>query len=315
MEVSKNATKKMPKKIDLGHIKAAMEVVRQDMLNNRQTFLKLIEDSRRSLNDKIKSQGSSIPSQETECTKARSEMEHRQTTLVIPRIVDFTQQLDTMLDHAASLKHDLVNRSAIPPVSLLKHSLDEAKTLQEKFQTLSTDLDAAKSSWKKVWELELERIVTEQASMKKFLSDVETALENCQEVSSVLNQLEQVSALKASLPVTRISLSNLNTSDNHQGLGTVMQELSVVSDINDSSRRLDAMERNERMRKKESQWRRKEDDPFSHELSKFVAVCALKKTGGIENVERERRLKQQQMMRQTLTPQAGGGGGINAPTQ
>lgn len=122
-------------------------------------------------------------------------------------------------------------------------------------------------------------------------------------VAQSLEHLSTLSTLKAvvpSEPVTaRLPPPTNDHKDFHRGLTTVMQELVVATDLPDHDKRVDALNRLERVR----QWELKKRQNRPSEFGAELGMVAMKRNvvDAVEQLEHVQQQKQAQVFQQWFT--------------
>ncbi|KAI8974108.1 actin interacting protein 3-domain-containing protein [Pilobolus umbonatus] len=218
----------------------------------------------------------------TQFTDIIQEIRHRASTVgVRSRMEDskertqkaatfITHRLESLQDTIDQLKSDVTQKRCRPSKSRLSYCQQESKKLEAELTELADHIKSCKPTWKKTWETELQHIVKEQ----QFLKEQEALLVDLKEdhhaALEVLSQLITISNLQEKHPrpiITQIS------SDGMSGILTQVANLEI-----DHHKRLKAVEKAEQSRSRDLLLRR---DDFEKELSDFVMLDKLKKTGNL----------------------------------
>ena len=214
--------------------------------------------------------------------KNRLEIDHQK---LVERFRDAAEVVD-------ELKLDIVQRGVSPKQERLDWVMNEMHVVATHLAELPDFIADVKPTWKSTWEAELQNVVKEQQLLKRLEESLDSMEEDHASVLDMVIQLQQIHELKEQSGVKR--QFEVKTPDSrHAGLKTVMQELAAV-DAN-SVKRMKAIEHNQKMRQRDLTL--KLQDPFRKELGDFVGASKLKKTGGIEEIERERKRKDSDLIR------------------
>ncbi|OZJ02336.1 hypothetical protein BZG36_04591 [Bifiguratus adelaidae] len=209
---------------------------------------------------------------------------------------EITSRLEDLQDIVDELKLDVTQRKCKPSENQMLHCKQEAAVLEEKIKSLSEEIRRLKPTWKKTWEEELQNIVKEQ----RFLKDQETLLldleEDHQALTDVLGQLFKVVELQTRTQ-NRREFQIKPAAEGYEGMSSVLKQVQTI-DV-DSQKRLKALSTAEKMRERELANR---IDAFEKELTGFVGSSRLKKTGGAEEVERQRNKKDQTILKNLFNP-------------
>ncbi|KAI7870401.1 actin interacting protein 3 [Spinellus fusiger] len=204
-----------------------------------------------------------------------------------------TKRLEDLQDTVDDIKLDVTQRKCRPSLTQLDHCTRQIKVLERDRETLTQCLKSNKPVWKKTWEEELRTIVQEQEFLKEqenLLIDIE---EDEASMTNVLEQLREVSEIQRK-HIHRRTFHVTPASPNT--MISVLEQV-VAVDVN-HDRRLKALEHAEKVRARELANR---IDAFEDELVTFVDSNKLKRTGGPEEIERQRQLKTAEMLKQLFT--------------
>ncbi|KAL4211715.1 actin interacting protein 3-domain-containing protein [Rhizopus microsporus] len=209
-----------------------------------------------------------------------------------------TSHLEALQDNVDQLKHDITQKRCRPSKNRLQQCLDESKLLEKEMEDLEACLRTYKPQWKKTWETTLQAIVKEQ----KFLKDQENLLIDLKEDHrAILDVLEQATKIaeihertkqQSSTPEFRVAPAE----EGFEGMASVMKEVSAIRV--DHDRRLRALDQAEKMRTKALG---QSIDAFERELTNFVGLKKLKRTGGADAVDKQREEKDRAIMKQMFT--------------
>ncbi|KAI9480626.1 MAG: actin interacting protein 3-domain-containing protein [Benjaminiella poitrasii] len=228
--------------------------------------------------------------------KTHAEMnESREVTQKAATLI--TNRLEELQDMIDQLKLDVTQRRRRPPKDQLSYCQEESRKLEIEMSDLQSRIKQFKPVWKKTWETELQRIVKEQ----QFLKEQEALLADLRDdhhaLLQVLEQLEKISEIherKKQLGLDHRPIIHDNSSgDLTDGMAGVMKQVSTIHV--DHSRRVKALAEAERLRAKKLSQR---IDAFERELTGFVELRKLKKTGGAEAIEKQRQEKDKALIKQ-----------------
>jgi len=185
------------------------------------------------------------------------------------------------------------------------------RPLHRQLETVSKDLIQAKQGlkrmsdyikrekpkWKKVWEKELELVCDDQQffnMQEELVSDLQDDLDKASQTFALVEQCSE-QQVKASRNVSRGFQPVTDESvDVASVKGSVLNEVRALRPNHEN--RLEAIERAERLRQKELEGRVPE---FKKELGKFVEEGKLRKAGGVEEAERMRKARDEQILKET----------------
>lgn len=210
-----------------------------------------------------------------------------------------TNRLEDLQDTIDQLKLDVTQRKCRPSEIQMKHCAKERKELSKEIEEFDMFIAQVKPKWKKTWEYELQTIVKEQQALKDqeyLLTDIKDDLEA---LSEVFEQLEKIYAYQVSAkPIVR-EFRVTPVEEGFEGMASVLKQVATI-DV-DHERRLRAMEQADKMRQRELANR---TDDFERELVSFVNTKKLKKTGGALEIDRLRKQKDEEMIKQLYEKKA-----------
>lgn len=183
------------------------------------------------------------------------------------------------------MKEDIIERGSIPTENKMLWVEEQMSEILSGIESLKQFMASVRPLWKDAWEKELQNIVDEQNFLKSQEESIEIAQKDHVQIMSTVNQLHQFIQLRSK--GVRRSFKLKEQDARHSGLKTVMQELIGVE--HDSERRIQALEKNQKTRQQELNWR--SNNEFEQELENFVSNERLRKTGGVDEVDRDRRRK------------------------
>eukprot|EP00158_Paraphelidium_tribonemae_P004267 Partr_v1_DN26668_c5_g5_i1_m69227 putative Actin-interacting protein len=174
------------------------------------------------------------------------------------------------------LKNDIL-RGGSPPDWYIGTLDSKLQDISSEYQSLSGNILSTKPLWKRQWEEQLQSIVRNQQELKHSESVIALLTDGIEELKQVISQCRQVLEVKNASGLKNIFVVPTVQDEGHDGLPTVMNE--VLSIEVDSARRIEAAERNRKLRQQELALRN--ENPFEKELSKFQ----LKNKGLLQSIE------------------------------
>ncbi|KAF8944969.1 Bud site selection protein 6 [Haplosporangium gracile] len=201
---------------------------------------------------------------------------------------DLTNKIENLQDVVEDMKLNVTQRRGRPSDSSMTFVDKQCEEIERDLAELSDYIQSIRPSWKKTWEVELQTIVKEQM----FLKEQEALLDDLKEDRGSL--IQTLGNLKKLLELQdknggvlggkpREFVFQPQMDDSFEGLKTVMEEVKMIEP--DSNKRLKAMAQMEKLRHIELSNR---IDEFEEELTTFVGASKLRKTGGAQEVERQR---------------------------
>jgi hypothetical protein len=214
-------------------------------------------------------------------------------------------KVDDLQDLVEDLRKDVVHRGVRPLPRQLENVSLEITGLTKELKKMEEYLTKEKPIWTKIWEKELEDVCQgrdELRLMEDLLVDLRDDLEKASETFVLVEQAtkEQMkdNGTGASASTARQfsrGLENLgNTLDPSVAKEGVLGEVRALQPNHEN--RLEAIERAEKLRQKELEGRR--GNALHQEIKSFVRDGKLKKSGGFEEIERARQMKDDRIRRE-----------------
>lgn len=286
--------------------------LRRDMAVLRQTYSGFesgIQDSMsqlRTLASSVKDTASKAVVHDLKGDSGRSYILLGQKTLSVDSDKLVTQ-VDDLQDIIEDLRKDVVMRGVRPlPRQLETVAKDIAQATIE-LKKMQDYMTREKPNWTRIWEKELETVCKDREELtlnEDIAADLQDDLEKASQTFALVEQAtkEQMKDLPGNGP-TRTPLRSLNhvVADPSLAKEGVLGEVRALQPNHEN--RLEAIERAEKLRRKELESRR--GGEFQKELGKFVEEGKLKKAGGFEEVERARKLKDERNRREVWERQNG----------
>lgn len=205
-------------------------------------------------------------------------------------------RVDDLQDLIEILRKDVAARGAKPSRKKLESVHKDLKAAQDDLQKMKQYIATEKPHWKKIWEAELDKVCEEQQFLtlqEDLAADMEEDLGKALETFDLVNLccVEQEKNPKKTKSNPILPIPKPGT------LNMVRDQLLVeVQSLNpDHEGRVEALERAEKLWLKEREY--KDSDEFKEELGDFVEKSNFKRSGGVEEVERLRRQKDEENLR------------------
>jgi hypothetical protein len=214
-------------------------------------------------------------------------------------IIEF---VDDVQDSIEDLRKDVVLRGVRPLPRQLEQMAKDLSHATAEVKRLEAYVNKEKPVWTKIWKQELQQVCDDKealsdaealvADMKYDLVEVENTFklveEACKQQNLEANREADGGKALRNVSSGKMAAFALDTSvDPRKAKDGVLGEVKAL-DIDHESR-LDAIQRAEKARKKELESR--SEGAFKKELSGFVEDNKLKRTGGVEEAERLRKVK------------------------
>lgn len=204
--------------------------------------------------------------------------------------------VDELQDVVEALRKDVAIRRVRQSPRQLEAVTKDLKSAETKLKEMDEYIQSEKAGWQKIWERELESICEEQQFVKLQQELVQDLHDDLQKTRETLDLVEACSAEQSKSVGSRQMFAAAINPAPADGIthvkDMVMSEVSALQPNHEQ--RVEAIERAEKMRKRELELRL--GGEFAEELGEFVSENKLKKSGGIEEAERQRRIREQKVL-------------------
>lgn len=208
-------------------------------------------------------------------------------------------KVDDLLDMLEALRKDVAQRGVRIDAKHLKNTHLEIKDAKSSLTMLEQYIEKERPTWKKIWEAELDKVCEEQQYLTLQDDLMRDLAEDIKKIEETFDLIEQCSTQQSKRgSYKRADIATRLTAVNPTGGLHYLKDalLSEVAALNpDHKTRLEAIEKAERLRSKERE--HLNPDEFEEELGEFVDKSMLKKSGGVEELERERRRKDEENLK------------------
>lgn len=280
-----------------------VQTLRRDIAVLRQTYSSLSSDFSAALTD-IKAKAANvkniaaeaaIPSYEGNAGRSHVNAGKKLLSTDSESLVN---RVDDLSDLVEDLRKDVVQRGVRPlPRQLEDTSRDITETLKE-LAKMKEFLKREKPIWTKIWEQELNLVCTERDDLTQqedLMADLQGDLSDLAGVFKLVEEAtKQQNLQNGDTPAPGVTLRNTSRNlafdtdvDPLKAKDGVLGEVRALQPNHEN--RLEAIERAEKLRQKELESRK--GGEFQREVEKFVEEGKLKKTGGADEVERLRKIK------------------------
>jgi hypothetical protein len=291
--------------------------LRRDLAVVRQTYQSFASDLTSSMNTirtkaasvKKAVADSAVPDMDSNSGRAYVDKGKKQLSDDSEKIVN---RVDDLQDVVEDLRKDVVSRGVRPLPRQLETVSKDISTATAEVKKLKEFLKREKPVWTKIWEKELQVVCDDRDLLtlqEELAVDLEDDLEKAAATFALVEQATKQQNLQkpsdAPTGAPRSSSRNLNPlrvdqgADPHKAKDSVLGEVRALQPNHES--RLEAIERAERARQRELENRR--GGEFQRELGSFVEEGKLKKTGGVEEVERMRKIREEKARQDVLETQ------------
>jgi len=218
-------------------------------------------------------------------------------------------QVDDLQDIVEDLRKDVVMRGVRPLPRQLESVAKDISLATMELKKMQDFLKRERPIWTKIWEKELETVCNDREEMtmqEDLAADLQDDLEKAAQTFALVEQAtkEQMKDLPGGVVAARALSRGLNhvTVSNPSSIKEgVLDEVRALQPNHEN--RLEAIERAEKLRQKELESRR--GGEFQKELGDFVEAGKLRKAGGVEEVERARKTKDEKIRREVWERQNG----------
>ncbi|CCF56097.1 hypothetical protein KAFR_0A06620 [Kazachstania africana CBS 2517] len=205
-------------------------------------------------------------------------------------------RVDDLQDIIEILRKDVAERGARPSKKKLESLAKDLKKAEVDLNKMQQFIDTEKPQWKRIWEAELDKVCEEQQFLtlqEDLIMDLNEDLNKAQETYNLIDLCFQEQEKNPQKVKVNPILPILKPGTFGQVREQVMLAVQSINPNYDS--RIDALEKAEKLWEKEKQY--KEDTAFRDELGRFVESSSLKKSGGVEEIEKVRKQKDEENLR------------------
>ncbi|KAK4159468.1 actin interacting protein 3-domain-containing protein [Cladorrhinum sp. PSN259] len=231
-------------------------------------------------------------------------------------------KVDDLQDLVEDLRKDVVHRGVRPLPRQLESVTKDITQLTKELSKMEEYMKREKPVWTKIWEKELEDVCQgrdELRVMEDLIVDLRDDLEKASETFALVEQATKEQMKDAGpnglpnggggppiMPGRQFSKGLHSIRENafvdpRDAKEGVLGEVRALQPNHEN--RLEAIERAEKLRQKELETRMQ--NPLKKELTNFVEEGRLKKSGGVEEIERMRKAKEDRIRREVWERQNG----------
>ncbi|KIW13125.1 hypothetical protein PV08_08312 [Exophiala spinifera] len=272
--------------------------LRREIAVLRQTYSTMSSDFTAAMND-IKSKAANVKSAAAEAANSsykgdagRAHINQGKKTLSDDSEA-LVNRVDDLSDLVEELRKDVVTRGVRPLPRQLEDISKEISAAAKQLTKVKDFVKREKPIWTKIWEQELQVVMTERDDLTQqdeLMNDLDGDLEDITNVFKLVEEATKQQNLQNTAAPGRQPSRNLafdTDIDPHEAKNGMLDEVRALQPNHES--RLEAIERAEKVRQRELESRKVGE--FQREVEKFVEEGKLKKTGGMDEVERRRKLK------------------------
>ena len=294
----------------------SIQNLRQDLAVVRQTISSLVSDMNASIST-VQASASSIKIMAIEgvmpdldSSTGRAYVNAGKTNLAdeSERIVN---NVDDLQDIVEDLRKDVVSRGVRPLPRQLESVSKSISGATSDLKKMQEFLRKEKPVWTKIWEKELELVCNDRDLLtlqEELAADLEDDLEKAAQTFALVEQATKQQNLQSregnavSLRSTSRGLAAIaldQVVDPRKAKDGVLGEVRALKPNHET--RLEAIERAEKARQRELETRK--EGEFTKEVATFVEEGKLKKSGGFEEAERLRTIKDEKNRREAWEKQ------------
>lgn len=224
-------------------------------------------------------------------------------------------RVDDLQDLVEDLRKDVVQRGVRPKPRQLEATAKDLSIATTELRKLQDFLAKEKPLWTKIWEQELQTVCEERdllTMQEELAADLQDDLEKASQTFELVEQATKQQNLETEKEGPGKGLRSASgrnalnaialdrNADPRQARDGVLGEVKALQPNHES--RLEAIERAEKARQRDLETRK--DDEFKRELGNFVDEGKLKKSGGVEEVERLRKIKDERSRKENAEREA-----------
>lgn len=288
-----------------------VQSLRREIAVLRQTYSSMSSDFAASMIE-IKAKATSVKAAATDAANAsfkgdagRDHINKGKKTLSTDSEA-LVNRVDDLSDVVEELRKDVVSRGVRPLPRVLETISKDISATTKQLAKVKDYVKREKPIWTKIWEQELQVVMTERDDLTQqdeLMNDLDGDLEDITSVFKLVEEATKQQNLQAAGTVGRNPSKSLafdTLVDPHEAKTGVLDEVRALQPNHEN--RLEAIERAEKARQRELETRQVGE--FQREVETFVEEGKLKKTGGMDEVERRRKLKDEQARKENFERQA-----------
>ena len=287
--------------------------LRRDLGVVRQTYSSFVSDIRASMSE-IRSKASSVRSVASSAivpvldnetgrayvNKGKKELGEFSDALV--------SKVDDLQDVVEDLRKDVVARGVRPLPRQLETVGKEVAVATAELKKIQEFLRREKPKWSKIWEKELQVVCDDRdlLTMQEALAaDLQDDLEHAAQTFALVEEATKEQMKDGHASLSRSASRTLNPVSLVPSMDPQMVKEGVLGEVRalqpNHEDRLEAIQRAEKARQKELESR--SGGEFQKELGSFVEEGRLKKSGGVEEADRQRKAKDERIRKEVWEKQ------------
>ena len=290
---------------------AGIQNLRQDLAVVRQSFSSLVTEMNSSMST-VQSTASSIKTMaingvmpDLDASSGRSYVNNGKKALG-EESENIVNRVDDLQDTVEDLRKDVVLRGVRPMPRQLETVSKSISSATAELKKMQEFLRREKPIWTKIWEKELELVCNDRdllTMQEELAADLEDDLDKATQTFALVEQATKQQNLQSSQGngvVLRSTSKGLAAIASDQEIDPKKAKDGVLGEVRalrpNHETRLEAIERAEKARQRELETRR--EGEFTKEVANFVEEGRLKKSGGVEETERQRKARDERNMRE-----------------
>ncbi|KAK9246114.1 actin interacting protein 3-domain-containing protein [Lipomyces tetrasporus] len=292
--------KPKPTVVDQAQQRSELASFRKDIAALRQIHTALTKDVDASLADVREKVAGMSGTAQTSIVVAGNAQIQKYSEHLSTSTDDLLTRVDDLQDIIESLRKDVASRGVRPLPRQLDAVAKDITAVRTELATLDAYIKQEKPVWKRILEKELDNVVEEQqffTHLEDLVGDLSEDLEGAVETFDLVSQVveQQLKNPRKGGGGAAAAVAGLGggVGDTLSGKDAVLREVRALNPNHES--RVEAIERAEKLRQKVNE---SKVDEFERELEEFVGEGKLKKSGGIEEVERVRKQREEQVWRE-----------------
>lgn len=211
-------------------------------------------------------------------------------------------KVDDLQDIMEALRKDVAQRGVRVGEQQLKSTVKEIRDAKSRLHLMKEYISTEKVNWKRIWERELDTVCEEQQFFNlqdDLTNDLEDDIGRIEETYGLIEQCSLEQSKQVGYKRNKV-MANLHIPEPGESLHSmkdaVLSEVAALRPNHES--RLEAIEKAERLREREREMMKL--TKFQAELEDFVDDAKLKKSGGFEEIERLRKLKDEENLKSSF---------------
>lgn len=289
---------------------AEVQSLRREIAVLRQTYSSMSSDFAASMQDikvkaaNVKAAAASAIQPVYEGSAGRAHLNEGKKTLQSDSEA-LVNRVDNLTDTVEDLRKDVVTRGVRPRPRDLEVLSKEIAGTTKALAQMKDFMKKEKPVWTKIWEQELNLVCTERDDLtqqEELMADLHGDLEDVQNVFNLVEEAMKQQSIQGGSGSLRSVSKTVEidpTADPTAAKEGVLDEVRALRPNHED--RLEAIERAEKARLRDLESRKTNE--FQREVEQFVEEGKLKKTGGADEVERLRELKDKRAMQENWATQ------------